>query len=122
MFLQPSYGMAFMWVSLFFVISPINLWLGRPSILSFTAGRDWRIVMLMFAATLVCGFFWELWNIYSWPKWIYTFPFLNGMKIFEMPLAGYLGYLPFGLEIWAMTTLVFPSFIRDFVTSIGQSE
>jgi hypothetical protein len=106
--LVPQYGMAFLWISLFFILDPINYWLKRPSILRQTAVGDWRTVILFFAATLFCGFFWELWNIYSWPKWIYTFPFLNGLKVFEMPLAGYLGYLPFGLELFAMVAFLAP--------------
>lgn len=104
----PHYGMAFMWVSLFFIIGPLNVWLGRPSLMGMTARGDWRMVVVFFAAALICGFFWELWNWFAWPKWIYTFPFLDGLKVFEMPLAGYLGYLPFGLEVWAMTVLVLP--------------
>lgn len=101
----PQFGMAFLWISLFFIFDPVNYWLGRASILRQTAGGDWRNVILYFSATLFCGFFWELWNMHSWPKWIYTFPFLNSLKIFEMPLAGYLGYLPFGLELYAFVSL-----------------
>ncbi len=101
----PEYGMAFLWISLFFMIDPVNYWFGNRSILRETAEGDWRTVIVFFAAALSCGFFWEMWNIHSWPKWIYTFPFLNGLKVFEMPLAGYLGYLPFGLELFALVAL-----------------
>ncbi len=31
-------------------------------------------------------------------KWIYEVPFVSRFKIFEMPVLGYAGYLPFGLE------------------------
>jgi hypothetical protein len=92
---------------------------GRPSLMRFTADRDWRMVLILFAATLCCGFFWEMWNMYSWPKWIYTFPYLNQCKIFEMPVAGYLGYLPFGLEVWALTTLLYPRITKELA---GQLE
>ena len=92
-------------MALFFIFDPINYWLGNKSILRQTAMGDWRTVIIFFAAALVCGFFWEMWNIYSWPKWVYTFPYLDGFKIFEMPLAGYLGYLPFGLELYALVAL-----------------
>jgi hypothetical protein len=47
---------------------------------------------------LICGFFWELWNWKSLAKWIYTVPFVERWHVFEMPLLGYAGYLPFGLE------------------------
>jgi len=109
----PQYGMAFMWVSLFFIISPLNFSLGKMSLMRYTAERDWRMVFVLFAAALICGVFWEMWNIQSWPKWIYTFPYVDGWKIFEMPAAGYLGYLPFGLEIWAIVALLYPAIARD---------
>ncbi len=49
-------------------------------------------------AALCCGFFWEMWNVNSLAKWIYQVPYFQGYRLFEMPLAGYVGYLPFGLE------------------------
>src|SRR5436305_9981309 len=24
--------------------------------------------------SLICGLFWEMWNFYSWPKWVYHTP------------------------------------------------
>jgi len=67
---------------------------------------DWRTVWTWALAALICGFFWEMWNFYSLAKWEYQVPYLHGALIFEMPLAGYLGYLPFGLECCVMTGLV----------------
>ena len=49
-------------------------------------------------AALLCGFFWEMWNFHSLAKWIYQVPYVQRYPIFEMPLLGYAGYLPFGLE------------------------
>jgi len=49
-------------------------------------------------AALICGFFWEMWNYYSMSKWIYQIPYLHVFEVFEMPVAGYTGYLAFGLE------------------------
>jgi hypothetical protein len=48
------------------------------------------------AAALVCGFFWEMWNFWSLPKWHYAVPYVSAPRIFEMPVVGYAGYLPFG--------------------------
>jgi 8-oxo-dGTP pyrophosphatase MutT (NUDIX family) len=43
-----------------------------------------------------------MWNIFAFPKWIYHVePFEFGF-IFEMPILGYGGYLPFGLEVFAL--------------------
>ncbi|MEX2574543.1 MAG: hypothetical protein WD317_09610, partial [Balneolaceae bacterium] len=48
-------------------------------------------------AALLCGFFWEMWNFYSEAKWIYNVPGVERFHLFEMPLLGYAGYLPFGV-------------------------
>jgi len=48
-------------------------------------------------AALICGFFWELWNIGSLARWHYAIPFVDRYPLFAMPLLGYGGYLPFGL-------------------------
>ncbi len=106
MFIWPAYFPAFTWMSLYFIIDPVNVWLGNPSLLGYTEKRDWRPVIALWTASLVCGFFWEMWNIYANPKWIYTVPFVDFWHIFEMPLLGYLGYLPFALELFAMYHLL----------------
>ena len=41
----------------------------------------------------------ELW---ATAKWVYTLPVLNFGKVFEMPVLGYLGFLPFALECAVM--------------------
>ncbi len=50
---------------------------------------------------LVCGWFREMWNYWAFPKWQYTIPLVDFVRVFEMPLLGYSGYLPFGLEVYA---------------------
>ncbi len=40
------------------------------------------------------------------PKWIYNVPFVGFWHIFEMPLLGYGGYLPFSLELYALYRLL----------------
>ncbi|MDD2763262.1 MAG: hypothetical protein PHE83_04710 [Opitutaceae bacterium] len=58
---------------------------------------DWRNAGSWALAALVCGFFWECWNLHSLAKWVYSVPFVQRWQVFEMPLLGYTGYLPFGL-------------------------
>ncbi len=48
-------------------------------------------------SALACGFFWEMWNYYSLAKWVYEIPYVGRFRIFEMPVLGYVGYLPFGV-------------------------
>jgi len=104
--LWPEYGAAFLWMSLFLILDPINYWLGNPSILSETARGNWVTVLNLWIASIICGFFWEMWNFYAYPKWIYEVPYVDFWHIFEMPLLGYLGYLPFALELYAMYHLI----------------
>lgn len=59
---------------------------------------NWTRVAAWMIGALICGFFWELWNWHSLAKWIYTVPGVERWHVFEMPLLGYAGYLPFGVE------------------------
>jgi hypothetical protein len=93
-----------LWVSGVFLLEPLVHARGGRGLLSDLARGDWRPWLALWAGGLACGFFWELWNWRSFPKWIYhipasPLPFVNGPKLFEMPLAGYLGYLPFALVV-----------------------
>jgi hypothetical protein len=96
----------FVWLSLAFVLEPINLWLGRTHLLEDLRQGDWRTLISLSVGALICGFFWELWNHYSYPKWIYHTPGAQFLHIFEMPLLGYGGYLPFAWELYGLRNLV----------------
>lgn len=100
--LWPRYGFAFTWLSLYFILEPINVWLGLPSLVDRTRQGDWRPVGALWGGVLLCAFFWEFWNYWSYPKWVYTVPFVDFWHVFEMPLLGYGGYLPFALELFAI--------------------
>ena len=90
------------WLCLFFLLDPINYITGRPSIVGQVRRGDWSLVFALCAGALICGWFWEMWNYWALPKWHYSIPFADYARIFEMPLLGYGGYLPFGLEIYAV--------------------
>ncbi len=98
----PRYFYPFTWLSIFFIVDPINARLGRRSILRRLGEGDWRGVATLWAAALVCGFFWEMWNWQAYPKWVYHVPSFGFWQVFEMPVLGYLGYLPFALELYAL--------------------
>ena len=102
----PRYFFPFAWLSVLFLLEPINIWLGNPALTRWTAVGDWRPLVSLFLGGLLTGFFWEMWNYYAFPKWIYNVPGVGFFHIFEMPLLGYLGYLPFALELFAMYHLV----------------
>ena len=47
-----------------------------------------------------------MWNFYAYPKWVYQVPFVDFWRIFEMPILGYGGYIPFSLELFALYHLI----------------
>jgi hypothetical protein len=98
----PRYFYPLVWLSVFFILEPVNHRLGYRTLLERTTTGDWHQIVSLWLGTLICGFFWEFWNFWSFPKWIYNVPFVDFARIFEMPLLGYGGYLPFALELFAL--------------------
>ena len=109
MLVWPEIFYPFAWTSLVFILEPINYWTGRPHFLEELRHGDWRTVISLSLGALVCGLFWEMWNYYSFPKWVYHVPRLGFWHIFEMPLLGYGGYIPFALELYALKNLLWPN-------------
>jgi hypothetical protein len=89
------------WIGLFLFVDVVNRLTGARSVAAQVADRRWDTVLVLFAAGLTCGFFWEMWNIASMPKWVYHVPHVGFLKLFEMPILGYGGYFPFALEVYA---------------------
>jgi hypothetical protein len=102
----PRVFFPFAWISLYFIIEPLNVWSGNRSLAEWTHIGDWRPVMVLWVGVLLTAFFWEMWNFFSYPKWIYEVPWGNWLHVFEMPILGYGGYLPFSLELYALYNLV----------------
>lgn len=98
----PETFFLFIWISIYFILEPVNVWLGNRSLADWTRRGDWRPVISLWLGVLMTAFFWEMWNYYSYPKWIYHVSWGNGLHVFEMPLLGYGGYLPFALELYAI--------------------
>ena len=106
MMAEPRYFFPFVWLSVFFILEPINVWLGNRSLAEKTARGDWRAIVGLWLGVLITGFFWEMWNFHSYPKWEYHVPFVSFGKIFEMPVLGYFGYLPFAMELHTLYHLL----------------
>lgn len=100
--LAPNYAFPLVWLAFIFLLDPLlDLMTGDSLTRRFLAGERQRPLCLLLAG-LLCGIWWELWNYPSLAKWVYTLPVLNFGKIFEMPVLGYLGFLPFALECAVM--------------------
>lgn len=92
----------FVWLGVIFFLDPINHWLGAPSLIAeWREGRLGRTLALL-AGGAVCGLLWEFWNNWAGAKWIYAVPILGDIKLFEMPVVGFLGFPPFCLECYIL--------------------
>ncbi|HVZ64008.1 MAG TPA: hypothetical protein VG936_05415 [Lacunisphaera sp.] len=95
---QPLYFYPALWVAPLLLVVGLARVRGEEGWWNDFAAGDWREVGRWMIAAPICGVFWEMWNYHSLAKWIYTVPFAQRWQIFEMPLAGYAGYIAFGLE------------------------
>jgi hypothetical protein len=90
------------WTGWALLLEPLNYRRGRPSWLADLAAGDASRVAALLASGLVCGVLWEFWNYWALTRWTYTVPYPPDAKLFEMPVLGYLGFLPFALECFAI--------------------
>ncbi len=90
------------WTGVVLLLEPLNYRHGRPSWLGALARGDASLLLALLAAGAVCGVLWEFWNYWALTRWTYTVPYLGSVKVFEMPVLGYLGFPPFALECYAM--------------------
>ena len=101
---QALFGL--LWLAPLPVLLGLQKLLLGETLLAPLAQGDWRPLLQPAAAALVCGFFWELWNWGSLAQWHYAVPYVQRFHLFEMPLLGYAGYLPFGVECALAVDLV----------------
>ena len=90
------------WIGWALLLEPLNFRRGRPSWLADLARGDASRVLALLASGLLCGVLWEFWNYWALTKWTYTLPYAGDVKVFEMPVLGYLGFPPFALECFAI--------------------
>jgi Domain of unknown function (DUF4332) len=90
----PDHAFPLVWGFLPLLLDPVNRRAGRPSLLAdWERGSARRFVALLLAG-LICGLMWEAWNYLAVGRWIYTVPYLDRVKLFEMPPLGFLGFPP----------------------------
>ncbi len=108
------------WLSFIFLLDPINYLRGWPSIVGDLAKGDRRRLLSLLASGLICGLLWEFWNYWALSKWSYTVPYFGNVKIFEMPVLGYLGFSPFAVQCWVIY-IFFHSLLTPGPTGFGAS-
>ncbi len=108
---RPRECFALVWLAPILLPACINYRVGAPSLLrDLEAGRPGRLLRLL-AGGLIAGLVWEMFNFWARCKWIYTVPGFEEWKLFEMPVAGFLGF-PF-LAVGAFSTYsLFSFYIR----------
>jgi hypothetical protein len=94
------------WLGFIFLLDPINAANGAESIRGDLREQHRGRLINLLAAGLICGVVWEFWNYWAGSKWIYTVPVPPHVKIFEMPVAGFLGFPPFAVECFTMYVFV----------------
>jgi predicted flap endonuclease-1-like 5' DNA nuclease len=101
-------GVAFPLVWLFgvLVVDPLCHRWGARSLLGQLEQGDPRPALRLLLAGLICGGLWELWNFWAHARWVYTVPYFEDTKWFEMPPLGFLGFPPFALECYAIVNLL----------------
>ena len=89
---------------------------------------DWTMIALFGISGFLNGIFWETWNGISHSTvnpvnpsfWRYEVPFIDVAKIFEMPVLGFVGYVPFG--VMAVVAWVFLARLLNWNPRLGPSE
>jgi hypothetical protein len=104
--LLPKYSFPLIWVGFIFLLEPLNYRYGGRSLLKDLEKGNPREIYLLLVAGLICGFLWEFWNYWAYSKWIYTVPFFEELKGFEMPFLGFLGFPPFTVQVYVMYNFV----------------
>src|SRR5256885_2216175 len=109
----PRYLYPLTWGAVWLVAEPL-LYRRDPqrSLLGDIARGAWGRIARLMTAGLVAGALWESFNAMARGRWIYTVPFLEHWKIFEMPPAGFIGFPFFALEVWSLYHLLAPRTTR----------
>jgi len=98
----PRYCFPLVWLGPTAFFAAINYRLGGEGILTDVELHGPGRLCRLLGAGAICGFAWELWNFWARSKWVYDIPYFDWLHLFEMPLAGFLGFLPFALECHEM--------------------
>ena len=99
----PRYFFPLVWGATMLLVEPENYKKSRDHSLlgDLEKGEPGRLLRLLLGGAAI-GFIWELLNINARAKWIYTVPFLEDARFFEMPLPGFFGFPPFAVECFIL--------------------
>jgi hypothetical protein len=102
-FIWPNTFFPQIWGATFLLAEPL-VYRRRPDLSLFAdlSRGEWGRTGRLLLGGLGIGLLWESYNYWARGKWVYTVPWLEGTKWFEMPPFGFVGFAFFALEAWAM--------------------
>ena len=95
------------WMCFIFLLEPVNFWLKNETFLKDLEQKNWAKFWSWILAGFMSGFLWEFWNFWAGSHWEYSLPYLNFWRVFQMPVFGYTGFLPFAIQVFALYQLLF---------------
>ena len=106
------------WGAFALFLDPILYLSGKPSLIRQIKQGDFSKIIILLSTGYICGFLWEFWNAWAGAKWTYTATFLSDkMKIFEMPISGFLDFGPFAVSMYVIccffSAMINPNEQRD---------
>jgi hypothetical protein len=111
---------ALIWTGFIFLLDPIlYIYHDEKSLIAQVKKKKFNIILSIFLAGYICGFFWEFWNHWAYTKWYYTVPILDNIRIFEIPVIGFLAYGPFALELYVVYNFARLLFSKRFLHGIA---
>lgn len=90
------------------IVDALNSLRGRTSLLLHLRARAFALPLAIAVGNIAAGVIGEMWNHPAAPKWTYRVPYADVVRLFEMPLPGYLGYAALALDLFALYHLVRP--------------
>jgi hypothetical protein len=109
----PNHLFYILWLAPLIILTVILDWLDIWTPFIPVRQGNWSPLVLFSLTYLIQGFLLEGWNYLSGSHvdgklhatnnpayWAYSIPFVDEWHIFEMPILGYLGYIPFGVYCW----------------------
>lgn len=95
---DPAHFYPLVWGGTFLILASLNHRLGIDGILRQLERGDLGPTLRLLIAGFIAGGCWEFFNFWARAKWIYTVPLFDELKLFEMPLLGFVGFPPFAVE------------------------
>ncbi len=91
------------WGAVWLILDPFVYRHNREwSLLGNIERGEWGRIARLLLSGFAVGLLWETYNYWARGKWIYTVPWLEHTKLFEMPPFGFLGFPVLALEVWTI--------------------